>query len=147
MPRIQIPSSTIGQGAILNRGGTSQSSLSYLRGTVTYPNITSPYTIQGSFNYPNYYFYIYVSSNNSSYGSVNITYPWSESSTGAVGTTKQVFTGVYSYITISASPVYGRSFSYWSQSYPGGPVISYSNSYNVSYNGSYYDSSIYANFV
>jgi hypothetical protein len=88
-----------------------------------------------------------VSSNNSSYGSISITYPWSETSTSAVGLSNQVFTGVYSYITILATPVYGRSFSYWSYSYPGGPLLAYGNQINVSYNGSYYDVSIYANFA
>lgn len=146
MPRIQIPSSTIGQGAILNRGGTSQSSLSNLRGTVILPNITSPYTIRGSFNNPNYYFWTYVATSNSTKGAVSITYPWSEGPNASVGTVRNVFTGVYSYITIQVNVTYGYSFSYWSASYPGGPVVSYSSTYNLSYTDTYYDASIYDNF-
>jgi hypothetical protein len=145
MPRIQIPASSISQST-LNRGSASQSSLSVLRGTRIYPNITSPYTIVGSFNNPNFYFWIFAGTNNATYGVPKITYPWTESGS-TVGLGNQVFTGVYTYITLGANPVYGRSFSYWSASYPGGPVISYSNAYNVSYNGSYYDTSFYANFV
>jgi hypothetical protein len=146
MPRIQIPSSNIGQGAILNRGSSSQSALSNLRGVKIIPNISSPYTIRGEFNYPNYYFWTYVATNNSSYGGVGITYPFSQGVSTSAGENNQVFTGIYSYITIQAYPNYGRYFNYWSSSYPGGPVISYSSSYNVSYNGSYYDVSIFANF-
>lgn len=145
MPRIQIPTNNIGLGAICNRGGTSTVSLATNKSVTTYPTQSSPYRVRGEYVNPNFYFYVYVATSNSTKGTVNITYPWSENGT-AVGTTRQVFTGAYSSISISCSVNYGYSFSYWSASYPGGPVISYSNSYSISYNGSYYDTSIYANF-
>lgn len=145
MPRIQIPSSNIGLGAICNRGGTSTVSLATNKNTVTYPNQSSPYSVRGGYVNPNFYFYVYVATSNGTKGSVNITYPWSENGS-SVGSTKQVYTGVYSSISISCSVNYGYSFYYWSASYPGGPAISYSNSYDISYNGSYYDTTFYANF-
>lgn len=145
MPRIQIPSSNIGLGAICNRGGSTTVLLSTNKSTVTYPNQSSPYPLRGSYNNPNYYFWTYAGTSNATKGTVSITYPWSETST-AVGVTKQVFTGVYSYITIRVNVAYGYSFSYWSYSYPGGPAASYSTSFDVYYNGSYYDTSLFANF-
>jgi hypothetical protein len=147
MPRIQIPSSTVGQGAILNRGGTSQCTLSNLRGTVIVPTIAAPYTIVGSFNNPNYYFWTYIATSNSTKGGVSITYPYSEGPATSAGTFRNVFTGVYSYITIVCNVTYGYSFTYWSASYPGGPVVSYSSTYNLQYYDTYYDASIYANFA
>ena len=146
MPRVQIPSSNIGQGAILNRGSTSQSSLSNLRGTVILPNISAPYTIRGSNTNPYYYFWTYVVTSNTSAGSVGITYPYSEGPNESAGTIRNVFTAVYSYITIEAYTAYGYEFDSWTANSPIGPVVSYSQAYNLYYNDTYYNSNIYDNF-
>jgi hypothetical protein len=150
MPKITVPTSNIGQNSVTFRGSTSQSQLAYIKGPFTYPTQGSgPYLIRGSFSNPYAYFWLFVYTNNSSWGSVSIIYPWSETSSGSspVGANNQVYTGVYGYITIRGNPSYGRSFSYWSATNPGGPVVSYSSTYSMYENDTYYNSSIYANFT
>jgi hypothetical protein len=76
-------------------------------------------------------FQIQIRSNNGSLGSVSITYPWSETSSGTsfIGGSRQAYSYTYPYITISATRVYPYTFQYWQVD--GGGVYSYSNPLNV----------------
>lgn len=78
-------------------------------------------------------FQIQIRSNNGSFGYVEITYPFSLSSsglgTGFIGGGRQVYNYTYPYITISATRVYPYVFQYWQ--IDGGGVYSYSNPLNI----------------
>jgi hypothetical protein len=147
MPRTLIPTNDIGQNSTYYvRGGTGQTALGTIKAIYTYPNQSSPnIPLRGGQVNPNYIFWVNVYSNNSSWGTLSITYPWSESSAAFVGN-YQAYTGTYPYITIVATPVYGRFFNYWSAFYPSGPAVSYSSTYNIYYTDTFFDATIYANF-
>jgi hypothetical protein len=148
MPRVLIPSSNIAQNATTYaRGGTSQTALSTIKSSWTYPQQSAPsIPLRGSQVNANYYFWTNVYTNNSSWGNVSIYYPWTEGPSSSVGGTNQVYTGTYEYITLAANASYGYYFNYWSASYPGGPAVSYSSIFNLYYYDTYYDASIYCNF-
>jgi hypothetical protein len=149
MPRVLIPSSNIAQNATTYvRGGTSQTALSTIKSVYTYPQQSAPsIPLRGSQVNANYYFWTNVYSSNSGYGNVQVYYPWTEGPAPTVGFTNQVYTGTYEYITLNAVPNYGYYFNYWRASYPGGPVVSYYSTFNHYYNDTYYDATIYCDFV
>lgn len=107
--------------------------MSYIR-DLTYPTQTSPANV-GDYAQAagQYLFQIKIRSNNGSLGYVEITYPWSESSSGLgtnfIGGSRQAYNYTYPYITISATRVYPYTFQYWQ--IDGGGVYSYSNPLNV----------------
>jgi len=111
------------------------------------------YPLKPSADYPmgynnsssGYYFYVNFVNSNATRSTVLMYFPISQSSTSSIGRGFQINTNSYSYFNINTSLNYGYYWSYWSASYPGGPVVSYSQSYNFYYNDTYYDYTIYNN--
>jgi hypothetical protein len=81
-----------------------------------------------------YLFQIPIRTENAIFGSVSITYPWSETPPGNedfIGTSRQAYSYNYTYITISATAIYPKVFNYWQTS--GLAVYSYSNPLNIAW--------------
>jgi hypothetical protein len=115
-------------------------------GTNTYPQASDSYPMGYNNSPSGYYFYTNIINSNSTKGSVSLLYPVSRNSTSNVGDGFQINTNTYPYFVILCTANYGYAFSNWSASYPGGPVVSYSNPYNFYYNDTYYDATIYSNY-
>ena len=125
----------------------SSSSFSGIFGTATYPNrglssLNMNYTNSG------YCFYLNIATSNSSAGSVSITYPWSETSSGTstIGNNRQVLTNIYGYIAITCNVSYGYSFKGWYTLPSGGTQITSGNSTNIYSTDAYYNTVWYAQF-
>lgn len=135
MPRQSIGTTNVGVynplSLLIGAHPAGDYRMSYIR-DLTYPTQTSPARVglyaqaAGQF-----LFEIEIRSNNGSFGSVSITYPFSLTSSGTsyIGGDRQVYNYTYPYITISATRVYPRTFQYWQ--IDGGGIYSYSNPLNV----------------
>lgn len=149
MGRIQIPATNRGListfGQYYNR---TSSSFSGIFGTATYPNLPLSNRNINYYASGGYLFYLNIASSNSTKGSVSITYPWSETSSGTslIGNNRQVYTSIYGYIAISCNVVYGYTFKGWYTAAVGGTLITTSNAVNVYYTDAYYNSVWYAQF-
>lgn len=147
MPYVYIPStgrsltSTFGQ--YYNR---SSNSFSGIFGTATYPQRSLSGVNINYYTAGNYLFYLNIASSNSSAGSVSITYPWSESSSGTstIGNNRQVYTGTYPYLSITAFSNYGYTFKGWYTLPSGGTQITSANTTNVYYTTGYPNTVWYA---
>lgn len=149
MGRTLIPANN--RGLISTFGqyyGRTSSSFSGIFGTATYPNLALSNRNINYYGSGSYLFYLNLASSNSTKGSVSITYPWSETSSGTslIGNNRQVFTGAYTSISIACNVVYGYSFKGWYTLPVGGTLITTSNAVNVSYTHAYYNSVWYAQF-
>jgi hypothetical protein len=114
--------------------------------TYTYPlKPSADYPMGYNNSYSGYYFYVNFINSNATRSTVLSYYPTSRSSTSSIGRGYQINTNTYPYFNILTNVNYGYYWSYWSASYPGGPVVSYSQSYNFYYNDTYYDYTIYNN--
>lgn len=150
MGRILIP--TTNRGLISTFGqyyNRTSSSFSGIFGTATYPfrslsNLNINYYGGGT----NYMFYLNFASSDAVKGAVSSTYPFSSTASGTnvAGNDRQVFTGVYTYITITCSVTYGYTFKGWYTLPVGGTLITTTNTVNVSYTDAYYNNVWYAQF-
>jgi hypothetical protein len=113
-------------------------------GSVTYPTQPTSASITFGTGYlttGTYLFSLRVNTFNSAKGTCSITYPWSETTNSGngwiIGNNKQVATGYYSYITVTATAIYPNTFSGWYSS--NGTLLTYSATVNVAYNNGYDD--------
>lgn len=99
----------------------------------------------------NYFFYLKAFNTDGTKGTVSITYPWSQSTSvtnGYVGGSRQAFTAVYSYITLSASVNPGYSFDgWWTTSSGLGTLISSDATVNVFFDDIFRDNIWYARYA
>ncbi len=125
----------------------SSNSFSGIFGSATYPN-RSLSNLNMNYVGGGYCFYLNVATSNSSAGSVSITYPWSETSSGTstIGNNRQTLTYVFGYIAIVCNVTYGYTFKGWYTLPSGGTQITTSNSTNVYPTDAYYDTTWYAQF-
>jgi hypothetical protein len=143
MAQTSIPANNRGListfGQYYNR---SSNSFSGIFGTATYPqralsNLNIDYYGTSTLLYVN------IASSNATRGSVSITYPFSETSSGTsnIGNDRQVLASYYGYIGIQANTNYPYSFIGWYE-YPfGGALISSSQYSSIgigSYSGVWY---------
>lgn len=108
-------------------------SLYNLRYIVTYPHVgPTNINLRGSYG-GTYYYWVDLRNSNSNAGTIAITSPFSEgpSYSGILGQNKQVYNGVYTTITLVASPVYGHTFKGWYTAETGGTLISTSSTYGI----------------
>lgn len=136
MPRVSIGNSNVGLFNPLSQliGGLGGSYyMSYIR-DLTYPTQGFP----GSASIGTYaqaagqfLFQVAIRSNDGSFGSVSISYPFSLTSSGTsfIGGNRQVYSYTYPYITISATATYPRTFQYWQVD--GGGIYTYTNSFSI----------------
>lgn len=120
----------------------TSNSFSGIFGSATYPNralsnLNLAYVSTGVCMFLN------VATSNSTKGTVSITYPWSETSSGTstIGNNRQVLTAIYSYINIQCNVAYGYTFNGWWTLPSGGSQISSSNNFSVTagnYQGVWY---------
>jgi len=128
----------------------TSSSFSGIFGSATYPNrALSSLNINYYGGAPSVYVYwVNIASSNSTKGSVSITYPWSETSsgTGLIGHNRQSFSGAYNYISIQCNVTYGYSFKGWYTLPSGGTLITCANSVNIYPTDGYISTVWYAQF-
>jgi hypothetical protein len=128
----------------------TSSSFSGIFGTATYPNrALSSLNIDYYGGSPSVYvFFLNIATSNSTKGSVSITYPWSETSSGTanIGNNRQAFSGAYNYINIQCNVAYGYTFKGWYTLPVGGTLITTGNSTNVYPTDGYINSVWYAQF-
>jgi hypothetical protein len=137
MPRQAIGNTNVGiynpLSILIGAHPSGYYSMGWIR-DLTYPTQSFPNTAYVS-TYSQaagqYLFKIQIRSNNGSFGSVSITYPYSETSSGTsfIGNNRQVYNYTYPYITITATRVYPYTFQYWQLD--GGGVYSYSQTLNL----------------
>jgi hypothetical protein len=150
MPQIQIPASNRGListfGQYYNR---SSNTFSGILGTATYPqrsssNLNISYYGSGSFLY-----WINIATSNSTKGSVSITSPWSETSSGTstIGNNRQAFSGAFGTIAIQCNVNYGFTFNGWYTLPTGGTFIAPGNSQTIGPGHPYINSVWYAQFL
>lgn len=117
---------------------------------VTYPSDGTSNLNMGTYaTAGSFLFYLKANNTNGTKGTVSITYPWSQSTSvtnGEVGISKQVWTSVYTYITVAVSINYGYSFKGWYTASTGGTLISTATSVNVAFNSTYRDNIWYAQY-
>jgi hypothetical protein len=137
--------SSTNQGLIGTYGqyyNRTSSSFSGIFGTATYPNrglssLNMRYVSAG------YCFYLNVATSNATKGTVSITYPWSETSSGTstIGNNRQNLTQIYNYIDIRCNVNYGYTFTGWYTLPSSGTLITSQNIYGVTptnYQGVWY---------
>jgi hypothetical protein len=128
----------------------TSSSFSGIFGTATYPNrALSNLNINYYGGNPSVYvFWMNLASSNSTKGSVSITYPWSETSSGTslIGHNRQSFSGAFGYINIQCNVTYPYTFKGWYTLPSGGTLITTSNSVNVYPTDTYISTVWYAQF-
>jgi len=92
-------------------------------------------------------FWLRIWTNNTTLGSVAITYPFSSSVNGA-GYSNQVRSASATYLTLNANPVYGAIFLGWYSALFGGTLLSTSAVWSPTYYNSVYSNydNIYARF-
>ena len=150
MPQIQIPASNRGListfGQYYNR---SSNAFSGIFGTATYPNRGFSDMDISFYDSPYYLYWINIATSNSTKGSVSITNPWSETSSGTstIGNNRQVYSGVYGSMGITCNLTYPYVFNGWYTAASGGTAIAYSLSENISPNHPYINSTWYAQFA
>lgn len=133
MPRVSIGNTNVGLFNPLSQligglGGTYR--MSYIR-DLTFPTQTTPANV-GDYAQAagQFLFQLQVRTNNGAWGSASITFPYGLTSTGSyVGGGRQVYSFVFPYISISATPTYPRTFRHWQVD--GGGVYSTTNNLNI----------------
>lgn len=149
MGRTAIPANNRGListfGQYYNR---SSSSFSGIFGSATYPNRALSNLNMGYVG-GGYCFYLNIATSNSTAGSVSITYPWSETSSGTslIGNNRQTLTYIHGYIAIMCNVSYGYTFKGWYTLPSGGTLITSTKTVNVYYNDAYYNNVWYAQFL
>jgi hypothetical protein len=116
----------------------SSNAFSGIFGSSTYPlqslsNMTVSY-----YQSSTYLIYCNIASSNSTKGSVSITYPWSETSSGTstIGNNRQATEYYYGSISINANTNYPYTWNGWYTLPSSGTLISNQKSNNIG-NGSY----------
>jgi len=98
-------------------------SLDYLR-QYTYPTQSQANANVGDYAQASgqFLFRVKIRGNFSGRGTVEFTYPWSQSTTGNtfIGTDKQTYSYTYSYVTINATPSYPYGFLGWAYDFGDG---------------------------
>lgn len=150
MPKVFIPSNNRGListfGNYYNRSSTS---FSGILGTATYPQ-----RALSSLNI-NYYtvgstvWYINIATSNPTKGTVSITSPWGETSSGTttIGNNRQAWSGGVTNIFILCTVSYGYTFTGWYTLPSGGTLITSTNALNVNVNNPMIDTVWYAQFA
>ena len=99
-----------------------------------WPNNDSYYDISALSSYRNQTLFRYtVNVNNSSFGSIQLTYPFTSARTASV-TTPWFRVGNPPYITVQAFPFYGRSFNSWRTDGYNTTFLSGNNPANIAWN-------------
>jgi hypothetical protein len=127
MAQTQIPANNRGListfGQYYNR---SSNSFSGIFGTATYPQRSLSNLNMGYFSSGTYMIYVNAASSNSTKGSIAITYPFSQSSSGTsiIGNDRQVHASTYGYIGLQAYTNYGYTWKGWYTLPSGGTFLS-----------------------
>jgi hypothetical protein len=138
MAQTQIPASNRGListfGNYYNR---SSNSFSGIFGTATYPQ-RSLSNLNINYYGTSILLYVNAGSSNATKGSVSITYPWSETSSGTslIGNNRQALLSTYGYIALQANTNYPYGFNGWYTLPVSGTLITTSQAPSVG-NGSY----------
>jgi hypothetical protein len=150
MPQIQIPANNRGListfGQYYNR---SSNTFSGIFGTATYPQRALSDLNINYYSSGLYLFWINIATSNSTKGSVSITSPWSETSSGTstIGNDRQVYSGVYGNISITCNVTYGYTFNGWYTLASGGTSIAPGLEQTIGPNHPYINSVWYAQFL
>jgi hypothetical protein len=150
MPQIQIPANNRGListfGQYYNRTSTS---FSGIFGTATYPQRSLSNLNMNYYNSGAYLYWINIATSNSTKGSVSITSPWSETSSGTstIGNNRQVYSGVYGNMSITCNVNYGYTFTGWYTLPSGGTLISTGLEQIIGPNNAAINTVWYAQFV
>ena len=149
MPLTTVPATN--QGLISTYGqyyNRTSNSFSGILGSATYPN-RSLSNLYLRYVTSGYCLYLNIATSNSTKGSVSITYPWSETSSGTstIGNNRQVLTSIYTYIGITCNLTYGYTFKGWYTLPSGGTQITTAQTFTVAYNNSYVNNVWYAQFL
>lgn len=147
MPKVAVPSNNRGListfGQYYNR---SSNSFSGILGTATYPQRSLSSLNINYYTVGSYVWYINIASSNATKGSVSITSPWSESSSGTstIGNNRQAYSVVYQNIAITCFTNYGYTFKGWYTLPSGGTLITSTNTLSVNINNPMIDTVWYA---
>jgi hypothetical protein len=125
----------------------SSNSFSGIFGSATYPNRALS-NLNMNYVGGGFCFYLNIATSNSTKGSVSITYPWTETSSGTslIGHNRQSFSGAFGYINIQCNVTYPYTFKGWYTLPSGGTLITTSNSVNVYPTDTYISTVWYAQF-